>query len=355
MTAKDSQKKNLTIKQGMDIIGPINPDYKRKSESDLSLDEYVEGIRKGNRTILSKAITLIESTRAENRKLGQLILERCLPYTGKSVRIGITGIPGVGKSTFIEAFGKLLIKKGHRVAVLAIDPSSSKTRGSILGDKTRMTELSTDNNAFIRPSPSSGSLGGVARKSRETMLLCEAAGYDMLLIETVGVGQSETTVHSMVDFFLLLMIAGTGDELQGIKRGIMELADLIAINKIDEQPEKLVQKSERDLKNALSLLPTSPSDWNPPVMSCSALKESGIENIFQVIKEYLDLTVRNGFFHKQRIEQLKQWMHETIRGELQTRFYDNQKIKSLLPGIEKKVIEGEISPFQAADQLLKKL
>jgi LAO/AO transport system kinase len=345
--------RNLSVNHGNTSPGSINPHYRHQPEKSYSIREYVDEIQSGNRTVLSQVITLIESTKPENRTLGEQILEKCLPFTGNSVRIGITGVPGAGKSTFIESFGKHLVDEGYKVAVLAIDPSSSRTKGSILGDKTRMPGLSSNENAYVRPSPTSGSLGGVARTSRETMLLCEAAGFNLILIETVGVGQSETTVHSMVDFFLLLMIAGAGDELQGIKRGIMEMADLIAINKIDEQDDHLVQKSERDIKNALSLFPISPSGWEPPVMSCSALQNTGISDIWLEISNYLEQTHQNGFYDNRRSEQLKQWMHETIRGELQTRFYNKPEIKSKLPPIERKVINGQISPFRAADELLK--
>ena len=353
MTDSNHQNKELSIHKGSGPTESINPEFRRKSGSPLSIEDYVNGIRAGDRSILSRAITLIESTRPEYRQIGERVLEKCMPGTGNSLRIGITGIPGVGKSTFIEGFGNLLMKEGEKVAVLAIDPSSSRSRGSILGDKTRMPGLSSNEQAFIRPSPASGTLGGVARTSRETMLLCEAAGFDLILIETVGVGQSETTVHSMVDFFLLLMLAGTGDELQGIKRGIMEMADLIAINKIDEQPEQLVKKAKRDIANALSLFPPSLSGWKPPVLTCSALKQTGINKIWLEIKKYRDMTHHNGFFKSHRSDQLKHWMYETINNELKDRFFRDTDVKKMLSSIEKKVIEGEISPFRAADELLK--
>ncbi|MDP4290279.1 MAG: methylmalonyl Co-A mutase-associated GTPase MeaB, partial [Bacteroidota bacterium] len=260
--------------------------FKAKRKKQLSVDEYVDGILKGNRIILSQAITLVESSLHAHKILAQQIIERCLPYSGNSFRIGITGVPGVGKSTFIEAFGTYLTSMGHKLAVLAIDPSSSRSRGSILGDKTRMEDLSIDPNAFIRPSPSAGSLGGVARKTRESIILCEAAGFDIIFIETVGVGQSETAVHSMVDFFLLLMLAGAGDELQGIKRGIMEMADAIVINKADGDNLLKAQTAKVEYQNALHLFPTAESGWNPEVETMSARKKEGMDRVWDIIQRY---------------------------------------------------------------------
>jgi len=279
---------SLSVNDGVDQQSSINPnlvDHSKGRRTSLSLDDYVAGIKEGNRSILSRAITLIESTKSSDRDLAQDIIERCLPDTGNSIRVGITGVPGVGKSTFIEALGNHIIKKGNKLAVLAIDPSSTRTKGSILGDKTRMETLATNDNAYIRPSPTAGSLGGVARKTRETIYLCEAAGYDTIFIETVGVGQSETAVHSMVDFFLLLMLAGAGDELQGIKRGIMEMADTIAINKIDEATEKAVKQAVREYKNALHLYPETKPGGSPKVTPCSAIYEQGISETGEAIQE----------------------------------------------------------------------
>ncbi len=331
---------------------PVNPNYRSKRAAEKSVEEYVDGILSGDRTTLSQAITLIESSNSERREMGQKILEKCLPKTGNSIRIGITGVPGVGKSTFIEAMGQHIIEKGHKLAVLTIDPSSSRSKGSILGDKTRMQNLSTDDRAFIRPSPTSGTLGGVAQKTRETMLLCEAAGYDTIFIETVGVGQSETTVHSMVDFFLLLMLAGAGDELQGIKRGIMEMADLIAINKAEGENIRAAKKAKLEYENALSLFPPSPSGWKPKVLTCSALQESGIEEIWNEIQNYLELTSENGFFEERRKEQAAYWMYETINRELKQKFYSKPGIKEKLANVEKDVQTGKLSSYKAAKDLL---
>ncbi len=339
----------------MDQNESINPggleQFKNRRKS-LSLEDYVEGIKSGNRTILSRAITLIESTKASHRELAQDIIEQCLPDTGNSIRIGITGVPGVGKSTFIESLGNYIIGKGHKLAVLAIDPSSTRTKGSILGDKTRMETLSTNDQAFIRPSPTGGSLGGVARKTRETIYLCEAAGYNTIFIETVGVGQSETEVHSMVDFFLLLMLAGAGDELQGIKRGIMEMADLIAINKTDDTNSKTVQQAVREYKNALHLYPEAESEWSPKVTTCSALTKDGIDKIWELIQDYISLTKENGHFDAKRNGQAKQWMYDTISNQLTDHFYDNPDVKEKREEIEQKVLKGELSSFKAARKLL---
>jgi len=345
--------KNHSFHKEGDSSGSINPDYRKKAGSSLSADEYVNGIRGGDRAVLSRAITLIESSKPENRRLGEEILELCLPHTGNSVRIGVTGVPGAGKSTFIESIGKYLIVKGKKLAVLAIDPSSSRSKGSILGDKTRMPILSTSENAFIRPSPASGTLGGVARKSRETMLLCEAGGFDTIFVETVGVGQSETAVHSMVDVFLLLMLAGAGDELQGIKRGIMEMADIIAINKTDQVDNHMVEQSVQEYRNALALFPPSPAGWKPPVYTCSALKGPGVTEIWAEISNYIKKVAETGFFDKRRAEQSSYWMYETINHELKVRFYEHPVIKKQIHNLELRVKEGEISPFRAAEKLLR--
>ncbi|SHE70928.1 methylmalonyl-CoA mutase metallochaperone MeaB [Fodinibius roseus] len=333
----------------------INPNsrtqFNRRKEP-LSANEYVKGIRNGNRAMLSRAITLIESTKPGHRALAQDIIGQCLPDSGNSIRIGITGVPGVGKSTFIETLGNRIIKKGHRLAVLAIDPSSTRSKGSILGDKTRMETLANSDRAYIRPSPTRGSLGGVARKTRETIYLCEAAGYNTIFIETVGVGQSETAVHSMVDFFLLLMLAGAGDELQGIKRGIMEMADAIAINKIDEAGGKAVRQAVREYKNALHLYPEAASGWKPNVVTCSAQTGEGIDDIWKLIREYIKLTRENGYFEIKRNRQARHWMYDTIETHLNEHFFQHPEVKQRQPTIEQKVLEGKLSSFRAAQQLL---
>jgi LAO/AO transport system kinase len=284
--------------------------------------------------------------------MAQAIIEKCLPHSGKSMRIGITGVPGAGKSTFIEAFGKKITSWGHKLAVLAIDPSSERSKGSILGDKTRMIELSCDPNAFIRPSPSAGSLGGVARKTRETVILCEAAGFDTIFIETVGVGQSETAVHSMVDFFLLLMISGAGDELQGIKRGIMEMANMIVINKADGNNVEKAMLAKAQYQSAMHLFPPAVSGWAPKVLTTSSKEKIGMEEIWASINEYISLTKNNGFFQLNRQEQTKFWMYETINEALQNNFYSNPQIRNLLKDYEDKVVTDRISSFIAAKELL---
>lgn len=315
---------------------------------------YVDGILKQDRTILSQAITLVESTRNDHQVLAQEIIEKCLPYTGNSIRIGITGVPGVGKSTFIEALGKQITTAGNKLAVLAIDPSSERTKGSILGDKTRMENLANDENSFIRPSPSAGSLGGVARKTRETIMLCEAAGYNTIFIETVGVGQSETAVHSMVDFFLLLMLAGAGDELQGIKRGIMEMADSIAITKADGQNKQKANLAKAQYQNALHLFPPTASGWKPNVLTCSSLKNENIGDVWSNILDYKNFTTENKFFENRRREQAKYWIYESINETLRNNFYNNETIASELPVIENLVTSDKLSSFQAAKTLLDK-
>ena len=320
----------------------------------LTADEYVAGILNANRTILSQAITIVESSLPEHAQMAQEIVERCLPHSGKSMRIGITGVPGSGKSTFVEAMGGYLTSQGHKLAVLAIDPSSERSKGSILGDKTRMEELSANPNAFIRPSPSSGSLGGVARKTRETVFLCEAAGFDVIFIETVGVGQSETAVHSMTDFFLLLQIAGAGDELQGIKRGIMEMADLITVNKADSGNMEKAQLAQVQYQSALRLFPKPASGWAPHATISSAITHLGIDTIWDSVQQYKRLTENNGYFQRRRQQQAKYWMNETIRNSLVHQFYNNPDIEALLPEYEMKVAEDQMSSFAAARMLLDK-
>jgi LAO/AO transport system kinase len=349
----------LNVSKGIEQPDAVNADsvhrfLKKTRARELSVDEYCEGILQGNRTVLSRAVTLIESNKPEHQVIAQVIISRCLPHSGKSVRIGITGVPGAGKSTFIESFGTYLTSIGKKLAVLAIDPSSERSKGSILGDKTRMEELSANPNAYIRPSPSSGSLGGVARKTRETILLCEAAGFDTILIETVGVGQSETVVHSMVDFFLLLQISGAGDELQGIKRGIMEMADTIVINKADGDNINRANSAATLYRNALHLFPPTMSGWVPQVKTCSSLRKTGISEVWHCIEDYLALVKGNAFFEERRASQAKYWMSETIEENLKNHFYQDKHVKSALSHLEKKVSGEKISPFVAANELLEK-
>ncbi|MFT4576119.1 MAG: LAO/AO transport system kinase [Polaribacter sp.] len=317
-----------------------------------SIDVFVSQILKGDITFLSRAITLVESTNTKHQEKATEILDRCLPYANNSVRIGITGVPGVGKSTFIESFGKHLTGQGKKIAVLAIDPSSSVNKGSILGDKTRMEELVTDANAFIRPSPSGASLGGVAQKTRESIILCEAAGFDTIIIETVGVGQSETAVHSMVDFFLLLKIAGAGDELQGIKRGIIEMADAIVINKADGDNIKKAKIAKNEFNRALHLYPPKESTWQPKVLTCSSLQHTGIAEIDGLINKYLLLTKENSFFNKRRNEQNTYWLKATIEQQLKDTFYNNKTVQKQLEIELKKLEKGNTTPFNAAKRLL---
>ncbi|WP_187261031.1 methylmalonyl Co-A mutase-associated GTPase MeaB [Pontibacter beigongshangensis] len=319
----------------------------------FSADTYVAGILASDRVMLSRAITLVESRLPSDQELAQQVISQILPHTGNSIRIGITGVPGVGKSTFIEAFGSYLIRQqGKKLAVLAIDPTSQRTGGSILGDKTRMESLSHHPQAFIRPSPAGKSLGGVTRSTREAMLLCEAASFDTIFVETVGVGQSETAVHGMVDFFLLLMLAGAGDELQGIKRGIMEMADAIAITKADGTNQQKAKTARAEYRNALHLYPPPASGWLPRVSVCSALEQSGLETIWQTISDYLAHTQQNGYYEQKRREQNLQWLHETIRQALEEKFYAQRAVQEKLPEITRQVKEGEKSAFAAAAELL---
>ena len=318
----------------------------------LSIQDYQQGILSGNRMILSRAITLIESNLSEDKTLAQSVLESVLLHTGGSIRIGITGVPGVGKSTFIETFGKYLTQQNKRVAVLAIDPSSQLTKGSILGDKTRMDELSREPLAYIRPSPTGASLGGVTHKTRETMLLCEAAGFEVIIIETVGVGQSETFVHGMVDFFLLLMLAGAGDELQGIKKGIMEMADLIAITKADSGNEHQAKLAQIEYQNALHLFPSDGSGWFPEVVTCSATEQKGIAEIWGIVEKHRDLLANNGKFAHNRQQQNLAWMHDFIRQSLEEKFYQNPHVTTQINSMQKAVSEGKKLPIHAALELL---
>ncbi len=346
----------LKVNEGIEQPPSINPNaisrFKKKRKKLPTASEFVQGIRESNRAILSQAITLIESSLPEHNSIAQEIIEKCLPFSGDSIRIGITGVPGVGKSTFIETFGKHAIDQNRKLAVLAIDPSSEKSKGSILGDKTRMEILSNDPNCFVRPSPSAGSLGGVARKTRESIVLCEAAGYNTIFIETVGVGQSETAVHSMVDFFLLLMLGGAGDELQGIKRGIMEMADAIAITKADGTNVQHAEIAKGVYRNALHLFPVTESGWSPQVHTCSAVKGNGIREIWQTIMDHSKELAANNYFELNRSRQGNYWMYETINESLQNNFYNDPRIKTLINKLEKKVLAKNVSSFEAARQLL---
>lgn len=324
---------------------------KRKQFPDVKL--LTAGILDGNKTSLSRAITLVESTKEEHQESANAIIENCLAKHTNTIRIGITGVPGVGKSTFIEAFGKKLTSLDKKVAVLAVDPTSTQTKGSILGDKTRMEELVRDENAFIRPSPSGVSLGGVARKTRETIILCEAAGYDVILIETVGVGQSETAVHSMVDFFLLLKLPGAGDELQGIKRGIVEMADAIVINKADGDHMKLARTAATEFSRALHLYPLKENGWTPKVLSCSALEKTGLDEIWSLILNYLELSKKTKTFDVKRQQQNKNWLLQTLEDRLKLQFYQNPLVAAELQKMIDAVQNNKISPFQAADKLLR--
>lgn len=346
----------LKVNEGISQPEQVNPKalerFKIKRKPPISTEEYVKGILSGNRVILSKAITLVESINPSHQAIAQELIEKCLPHSGNSIRIGITGVPGVGKSTFIEALGVHVTSLGHRLAVLAIDPSSSRTKGSILGDKTRMEELSIHPNAFIRPSPSAGSLGGVAQKTKETIILCEAAGFDVIFVETVGVGQSETAVNAMVDFFLLLMLAGAGDELQGIKRGIMEMADAIFINKADGDNRQKANQARLEYKNALHLFPPSESGWTPVTGTCSALSKEGIPEVWETIKQYETLSKKNGYFNHKRQQQKSLIMLETIKEYLKNDFYTTPVIQQFLPKIEQEMLNDRLSSYKAAQQLI---
>ena len=320
----------------------------------LSAAEYVAGILAGSRTVLGRAITLVESTLPVDQVLAQEVLQAILPHTGRSLRVGITGVPGVGKSTFIEALGRFLVEtKGHKLAVLAVDPSSQRGGGSILGDKTRMPWLSAQPAAFIRPSPAGTSLGGVARATREALLLCEAAGHGVIFVETVGVGQSETTVHGMVDFFLLLMLAGAGDELQGLKRGIMEMADALCITKADHGNEQAARRARLDYQSALHLFPPAPSGQVQPVLLTSAVSGSGIAEVWEVIEQYAAATQQSGYFEQRRQEQQLQWLHHSIVQALEARFYADAAVRERLPAVRAAVAAGRLTPFAAASELLK--
>lgn len=357
MAKRKNKPKALQEKQG--VVAPEMLSSKaakaiqEKRSKILSAEILTNGILQGNVTSLSQAITIIESTAKKHNETAEAIIKTCLPHANKSIRIGITGVPGVGKSSFIERFGTLLTAEGKKVAVLTVDPSSSLSKGSILGDKTRMEELVKNPNAFIRPSASGSSLGGVARKTREAIILCEAAGYNVIIIETVGVGQSETTVHSMTDFFLLLKLAGAGDELQGIKRGIMEMADAIAINKADGENLKAAKLAKTEFNRALHMYPPKDNGWIPKTLTCSALKNEGITEIWELISAYITEAKTTGFFQERRHDQNKFWLLQTIENKLKSDFYEKPAIQEALPNQIELLSQGKVTPFQAAETLLK--
>lgn len=342
----------LNVVEGTSGQPIVNPGFVRRRRPSLTTEQMVAGIVGGDVAILGQAITLVESNNPAHEGQAQQIVECCLAHAGGSIRIGITGVPGAGKSTFIEAVGGMVADRGHRLAVLAIDPSSERSGGSILGDKTRMESISTDPRIFIRPSPSAGSLGGVARKTRETIVLCEAAGYDVIFVETVGVGQSETSVHSMVDLFLLLQIAGAGDELQGIKRGIMEMADAVVITKAEGENVTRAELAKRQFENALMLFPTAASGWRPRVYTCSAYAGTGLDEVWTGVEEFLGFTRGNGFFSENRRWQNQYWLRESIEDSLRGGFYHDPRIEELLPELRSRVVSDEMSPFAAARELL---
>ena len=347
--------KGLTVNAGVEQPSIVNP-YLRRGHfrrRELTVAEMVDGIVKGDVTILSQAVTLVESVNPAHQQKAQEVIEKCLPYSGSSIRVGISGVPGAGKSTSIDQFGiHVLDRTGGKLAVLAIDPSSERSKGSILGDKTRMEKLSQHPDSFIRPSPSAGSLGGVARKTRETIVLCEAAGFDKIFVETVGVGQSETACHSMVDFFLLIQIAGTGDELQGIKRGIMEMADGIVINKCDGDNVERSQMAATNFRNALHFFPMPESGWTRQVLCYSGFFGTGVKEVWDMIYEYVDFVKANGYFDYRRNEQSKYWMYESINEHLRFNFYNNPVIQQQLEQAEQMVLAGQKTSFVAAQQLL---
>ena len=342
----------LNVTEGVEDKPVVNPYFVRRKRRQMTTSEFVDGILAGNITILAQAITLIESNNPTHYAQAQEIIERCLPHSGKSVRIGITGVPGAGKSSFIEAVGNMVTSYKHKLAVLAIDPSSERSGGSILGDKTRMETICHNPDIFVRPSPSAGSLGGVARKTRETIVLCEAAGFDVIFIETVGVGQSETAVHSMVDMFMMLQISGAGDELQGIKRGIMEMADMMVITKADGENVTKAELAKAQYQGALHLFPLADSGWRPQVYTCSSLEGTGLEKVWQGVEQYLQHIELNGYFTSNRNRQNKYWMYETINETLKSSFYNNPEIQERMADVEQRVLDAKLSSFIAAKELL---
>ena len=352
----DKQYTGLQVNAGVEQPPIVSPYIKkRKKRPQLTVNDYVEGILKGNTTVLGQAVTLVESLATDHQAIAQEVIEKCLPHTGNSRRIGITGVPGAGKSTSIDVFGTYVLNRCEtdKLAVLAIDPSSERSKGSILGDKTRMEQLSVHPRAFIRPSPSAGSLGGVARKTRETIMLCEAAGYNNIFVETVGVGQSETAVHSMVDFFLLIQIAGAGDELQGIKRGIMEMADAIGINKADGDNVDRANRQALEFRNALHLYPVPPSGFLPQVTTYSGYYNLNIDKLWKIVDDYFEFIHGNGYFEERRRQQEKYWMYETINEQLKSRFYNDPEIERLLQVKQEMVLDSKQSSFVAASDVLK--
>lgn len=349
----DSAFAGLTVNGGVAQPPSVNPYLQHHRRKPLpTAGQMVEGILAGDVTMLSRAVTLVESVQPSHQALAQEVIEKCLPHSGNSRRIGITGVPGAGKSTSIDVFGLHVLKDGGKLAVLAIDPSSERTKGSILGDKTRMERLSVHPNAFIRPSPSAGSLGGVARKTRETIVLCEAAGYNNIFVETVGVGQSEIAVHSMVDFFLLIQLAGTGDELQGIKRGIMEMADGIVINKADGDNIGPAQLAQAQFRSALHLFPPTTSGWMPEVLTYSGYYELGIPEVWNMIDRYFAYVKGNGYFDERRARQARYWMYETINEQLRANFYNDPEVDALLRVNEAGVLANRLTSFVAARRVL---
>lgn len=352
-----SEESALKVVPGVETTGPLNEEqarlFQRRRRARRTLPEYIDGILAGDRTVLAQAITLLESSLPRDRELAEQVIEAVLPSSGNSIRIGITGVPGVGKSTFIEALGTHITEeRDGKLAVLAIDPSSSISGGSILGDKTRMAKLGMNPKAFIRPSPSRCSLGGVAQRTRETVVLCEAAGFNNIFIETVGVGQSETIVATMVDFFLLLMLPGAGDELQGIKRGIIEMSDLIAVNKADGDNKVRAELARREYARALHLFPPHASGWTPRVVTCSAVSHDGVDEIWDAVQSYCNLTRENGYFDLRRRDQDRRWMHELIEQSLRDRFMADPRVRERLPQLEREVAEGRMTSYRAALELL---
>ena len=358
MSGQRKKKSALSVSEGVPQPDSVNraavDRVKETRRKHIDVDELVTGILKGDIPMLSRAITLIESVHPEHQESAQSVISACLPHSGKAFRLGITGVPGAGKSTFIEALGKHIIDRGGKLAVLAIDPSSERSGGSILGDKTRMEELAGRTEVYIRPSPSGGTLGGVARKTRETVILCEAAGFDTIFVETVGVGQSETAVQGMVDFFLLIMLAGAGDELQGIKRGIMEMADALVINKADGNNVQRARRAKAEYTNALHLFPPSPSGWTPRVLTCSSLYGTGIPEVWEMVEEYREQVSGSGFLDIRRKEQSRYWLNESLREGIFNQVFHDPDMKQTLAEYELAISEGRMTSFRAASAILKK-